>query len=209
VRVGSRGFDPRVIRAAYTSAAEDYAASFADDLAELDLDRHVLDLIASACADDEVVIDVGCGPAQGAAYLMERGAHCFGVDFTPAMLAMARTRVPGLRVLAADLRALPVRTGAAAGVIAFYVLQHLPRRDFAAALRELRRALIPNGLLAAAVHAGEGAFEVDEVSGTRYTADEMVDQLERASLAVNMIDRRGPLPHEHQGDRIYLVAHAT
>jgi ubiquinone/menaquinone biosynthesis C-methylase UbiE len=209
MRVSGRGFDSRVIRAAYASVAEDYAASFAEDLAELDLDRRVLDAIASHCADDGVVIDVGCGPAQNAAYLMERDAPCLGVDFTPAMLAVARRRVPGLRVLAADLRALPVRTGSAAGVVAFYVLQHLPRPDLAPALRELRRVLMPNGLLAAAVHAGAGAFDIGEVSGTRYSHNELVDQLGRVSLAIDMIDRRGTLPHEHQGDRIYLVAHAT
>jgi SAM-dependent methyltransferase len=155
------------------------------------------------------VIDVGCGPALGTAYLMQHEAQCLGVDFTPKMLALARARLPGLRVLAADLRALPLRTGAAAGVIAFYVLQHLPRGDLAPALRELRRVLKPNGLLAAAVHAGEGVFEVGEVSGTRYTAIELVEQLGRASLAVDVIDRRGPLPHEHRGDRIYVVAHAA
>jgi ubiquinone/menaquinone biosynthesis C-methylase UbiE len=209
VRVSGPGFDPHVIRAAYASVAEDYAASFAEDLAELELDRRVLDVIASHCAENGVVIDVGCGPAQNAAYLMERDAPCLGVDFTPVMLAVARRRVPGLRVLAADLRALPVRTGGAAGVVAFYVLQHLPRHGLAPALRELRRVLMPNGLLAAALHAGEGAFDVGEVSGTRYTPDELIDQLGRVSFAIDMIDRRGPLPHEHQGDRIYLVAHAT
>jgi ubiquinone/menaquinone biosynthesis C-methylase UbiE len=131
------------------------------------------------------------------------------IDFTPAMLAVARRRIPLLRVAIGDLRALPVRARSVAGVVAYYVLQHVPRSELGSTLREVRRVLTHDGLFAAAFHLGDGEFQVGSVTATRYSAEELSEQLANASLAVQSVDYRDPLPHEHQGDRCYLVARAT
>ena len=47
----------------------------------------------------------------------------------------------------ADVRSLPLRSGSCAGVVAFYVLQHLPRADLGAGLHEIHRVLAANGTL--------------------------------------------------------------
>ena len=89
------------------------------------------------------------------------------------MLAVARRRVVGLPVAAGDLRSLAVRTGSVAGIVAFYVLQHLERSALRPVLEELRRVLTPGGLLLIAAHAGDGEFmPAPEIRATRYTAAE-------------------------------------
>jgi hypothetical protein len=58
------GFDANVIRSAYEAVVDKYAATFGEDLAQLELDRRVLDAVAERCGARGVVLDVGCGPAH-------------------------------------------------------------------------------------------------------------------------------------------------
>lgn len=207
--MAGQGFDPQTIRTAYELAAKDYAAKFGDDLAELELDRVLLDVIADRCAGRGLVLDLGCGPAQLSEYLVERGVDCVGIDFAPAMLAVARRRMPNLPLAASDIRSLAMRTGSIAGIVVFYVLQHLPRSELCAVMEEFRRVLAPGGVLLLAVHAGEGEFQpAPEIRATRYAATELEQYCLGASLLVEAVHDRAPLEHEHQGDRLYVLARA-
>ena len=106
------------------------------------------------------------------------------------------------------MRALPVRNESVAGIVAFYVLQHVPRAQLVDVLGEMRRVLMSGGLFAAAFHAGDGEFQVGAVTATRYRADELTASLEAASFAVEAVEHREPLPHEHPAPRSYLTARA-
>ena len=203
------GFDTQVIRAAYAAVADDYLASFGGDLARLDLDRRLLDTLAGYAASTGRVLDVGCGPAHIGRYLATRGIEVIGADLTPAMLAAANREVPRLALVAADVRALPVRSSSVAGITAFYVLQHLPRAALQAVLDEFRRVLVRDGTLLVVAHEGESEFEpATGIKATRYTGHELAAHCDRASLRVESVHRRGPLPHEHQGDKCYVLARA-
>jgi hypothetical protein len=206
--VVDEGFAPRLVQSAYAAVVDEYVASFGGDLAELELDRRVLDRVVEGVAAGGVVLDAGCGPGAIAQYLVDAGASVLGIDFTPEMLVSAQ-RIPGFLGAAADLRALPLRDASIAAVIVFYVLQHLPRAALPDTLRELRRVVMPNGVLAAAVHEGHGEIFVGEVGCTLYDERELADNLVDASFRVESIERRGPLPHEHQGPRLYVVASAV
>lgn len=203
------GFDQQVVRSAYASVADDYAEDFGDDLARLELDRRVLDLVAARGAGAGFVLDVGCGPAHVAGYLAQRGARPVGIDFTDAMLRVARQRARSLPLVAADIRKLPIRTGGAVGVVAFYVLQHLRRSELPDALLEVRRVLADDGVIVLAVHSGDGEFSVGEVTATGYQADELTRHLAAAALEVESVEHRGPLPKERQRERFYVVARAA
>ncbi len=202
------GWSRDVVRSAYAAVANEYAARHGDDLAHLELDRRVLDIVAMRSRGRGPVLDVGCGPAQLAEYLLAQGADAVAIDFSTAMLDVARARLPRLAVLTADLRALPVRSGTAAGLIAFYVLQHLQRDDIRAALSELRRCVVTDGVVALAVHEGQGEYQVGAVTATLFGADELAEALRSVRFEVETIEHRSPLPHERQGPRVYLVARA-
>jgi ubiquinone/menaquinone biosynthesis C-methylase UbiE len=211
-------FDPRSVGRTYSSVAHDYAAAFADDLQQLPLDRQVLDRAASRVAHGGIVLDVGCGPAQVAAYLAERGVHAVGVDIALGMLRAARQRNDGVRLAAADMRALPCAPGSCAGAVLFYSLHHVPRADIATVLTEVRRALVSDGVLVVATHLGEGELygsaewygkTVEPLGGTLHAEQELRAALEECGFEVDDIQRRTNLPHEVPTERLYVTATAT
>jgi ubiquinone/menaquinone biosynthesis C-methylase UbiE len=206
--VSTPGFEPDIVRAAYTSIADSYNATYGNDLDDLVLDRRILDTIASHLEAGGTVLDVGCGPAHVCRHLISRGTDAVGVDFTRAMLAAARTEDASVPLIAADLLALPVRSNTTQAIVAFYVLQHMPRSTIGKALRELHRVMKPQGLIAVAVHEGHGELRVDQVTARLYRADELATRLTAANFTIESVDRRDPLPHEHQGPRAYLLARA-
>jgi ubiquinone/menaquinone biosynthesis C-methylase UbiE len=207
-------FDPKSVRAAYDVAADDYVAAFADDLDGLPVDRSVLDVSAELLGRKHPVLDIGCGPGQVAQYLTDRGVEMVGMDLAPRMLVLAAQRAQRHRFVNGDTRALPFHSKSFSGAVAFYSIQHLPRWSLAEALSEIHRVLVPEGVLVVATHLGHGEVYVDEflgheiapVGGTLYTEEELRHELERRSFRVEQTRRRGPLPHEHPSERIYLTA---
>jgi ubiquinone/menaquinone biosynthesis C-methylase UbiE len=207
-------FEPELVRSAYDIAADDYVAAFADDLARLPIDRSVLDVTADLLDRKHPVIDVGCGPGQIAKYLADRGIETIGIDLSPRMVFLAAQRMHHGRFVNGDMRAIPFRSQSLSGAVAFYSIQHLPRAALEGFLHEIRRVLIPDGLVVVATHLGHGEVYVDEflghqidpVGGTLYEEADLCLALERHSFRVEQVRTRGPLAHEHQSERVYLTA---
>lgn len=78
---------------------------------------------------------------------MAAGASVVGVDLSATMLRLGRARAPGAAVVQGSILRLPVRDGAFDAVFSSYLLDLLPRRDLAPALRALGAALAPGGRL--------------------------------------------------------------
>jgi len=208
-------FDPARMRRTYDAVAEEYDATFGDDLQHLPFDRQFLDDFAALAPKGRPVVEVGCGPGQASAYLADRGVEMIGVDLAPRMLQVARRRHPHVRVVAGDVRRLPLRAGSCAGVVAFYSLPFVKREQLPLAVAELRRVLPAGGMLGLAVHLGQGevygadqwlGHEVEPIAMTLFEEGEIADALDRASFRPDETRQREPLPHERQGPRIYVLA---
>jgi SAM-dependent methyltransferase len=90
-------------------------------------------------------LDAACGTGRHAAFLAARGQRVAGVDTSPAMLARARTRVPGATLVVGSLAALPIPTSSIDVTVCALALMHLP--DLRPAIAELARVLRPGGRL--------------------------------------------------------------
>ncbi|MDQ1426010.1 MAG: hypothetical protein QOD72_3508 [Acidimicrobiaceae bacterium] len=207
-------FDLGPVRRTYDIVAEDYASKFGDDLGDLPFDRSILDQVGQR----GVAVDIGCGPGQVAADLADRGVEVAGIDISEGMLRVARRQYPSMRLTVADVRRLPLADTSCAAAVAFYSLQYLPRPAIADTFAELHRVIEVDGLLIIAMHLGTGTVQsptewlghqVESVTGTYYERGELESLIERAGFRVLTTAERGPLPHEHQGDRAYITAAAV
>lgn len=87
------------------------------------------------------VLDVGCGAGAFLRLLAARGARPFGLDASPALLALARERVPVADLRAGDMELLPYDDDSfdlVTGFNAFFFAD-----DIVAALREAGRVAKP------------------------------------------------------------------
>lgn len=95
------------------------------------------------------VLDVACGAGFGARMMAPRCARVTGVDLDEHSIAAARAAdgaggAPNGDYLVADATRMPFSAGAFDAVVSFETLEHVPARPF---LKELRRVLVPGGLL--------------------------------------------------------------
>ena len=96
-----------------------------------------------------VALDLCCGHGIVARALAAAGADVTGVDFSPAMLEIARRSVPGVRFIEGDAVALPFEDARFDAVTIGFGMPHVP--DPPAAMAEVRRVLKPGGRFAYSV----------------------------------------------------------
>jgi SAM-dependent methyltransferase len=171
----------------------------------------LLDEIAARV--DGTICDLGCGPGHVARYLADRGADVIGVDLSAEMVAVARRTYPELRFEQGNMLDLDwVDVGAWAGVVAFYSLIHIDRPRVPEALVEIRRTLMPGGLLAVSAHVGEGEIRAERFldhdvsfTGTYFQLDELSTVIASAGFDIDRTIERPPYEREG-GPRLYVVA---
>lgn len=139
-------FDPGAVRAfehaGWQKAAPRYQATFAAATGEF-----VEALLDTAGIGAGMrVLDLCCGTGVLAGAAAARGAVIHGLDFSPAMLAVARSRLPAVTFVEGDGEAPPFPDASFDAVVANFGIHHLPQplRALAAA----RRILKPGGRLA-------------------------------------------------------------
>ncbi len=92
------------------------------------------------------VLDVACGPGFVTSAAIQRGATARGLDFSAAMLGVARARHPGIAFDEGDAEALPYDDGAFDAVVSNFGIHHVPRPG--GALRQAHRVLRAGGTIA-------------------------------------------------------------
>jgi SAM-dependent methyltransferase len=138
-----------------------------DEPEHRELVGRIADELANVVAPPGPVADLGCGPGAHAhaLALARRGYDVVGVDGSPRMVEVARTRAARDKVdatfdvhdVGAPLRFADASLG---GVLAILVLQHLPHP--AAFIAEIRRCLRPGGHLLITAPARDGTSLTSE-----------------------------------------------
>lgn len=103
------------------------------------------------------VLDIGTGTGVAATSILERGGSVVGIDFSEAMIAEARRRLPEVDFRVASAEALPFDDGLFDAVVANGVLHHLAEPD--RALEEAQRVLNPAGRIGCTVWAEPETLE--------------------------------------------------
>jgi SAM-dependent methyltransferase len=121
-------------------AREVYGAEDVHDFAR----RAILDSLVLAPGDS--LLDVGCGGGLLLRDALAAGANVTGLDHSEEMVALARERAPGARVVIGSAERLPFGDGEFTAVSMSVMFFFLP--DPGVALAECRRVLAPGGRLA-------------------------------------------------------------
>ena len=133
------------------SIAKGYADGFA----------HATGLVAAHLADavgargDTQVLDLCTGHGVVAAELVARGAQVTGLDFSPAMITLAREAVPQATFIQGDAMALDFPDASFDAVTIGFGVPHFP--DPAKGLAEAARVLKPGGRIAFSIWRGAGS----------------------------------------------------
>lgn len=138
-------------RAVYDANAVRFDAGRSRGLHE----RPWLDRLLACASPGGRILDLGCGAGEPiAAYLLTRGARVTGLDFTPAMLALARARFPAGRWIEGDMRDLDLGERFT-GIVGWDSFFHLTRDEQRALIPRLARHLSPGGGLLLTVGPGD------------------------------------------------------
>ena len=208
----------RRVAADYDRIAEAYAIALDDELDHKPFDRWLLTRLA-ADSNGGQGLDIGCGPGQIAAFLTEHGVAMTGLDFSPAMIAEARTRHPDVQFIQGSFVVPPMPRGGDprdpgwALITAWYAFVHLAPSELAATVTSLTRVLRRGGILALATHIGHQLLRPGELWGlptqlgfVLHDAAALIAAAESAGLVDLEWYRRSPLPNEAQTERLYLLA---
>lgn len=203
------------LQSSYDRVAEDYAAQFRDEMDKKPFDRKMLDWFAEKVGDLGIICDMGCGPGQIARYLFDHGAKVCGIDLSPGMVERAQSLNPGISFRQGNMLALDnIADNFFGGVAAFYSIIHVPRPVLNQALAELRRVLIPGGILLLTFHIGQEIKHLDEWWGKEvsldfifYETEEMKEQLKMVGFELEEVIEREPYSEvEYQSRRAYIFA---
>lgn len=204
----------RDTQTSYDQVAAEYAEKFKDEMDDKPFDRACLDRLAREVGDLGPICDLGCGPGQIARYLHRQDAEAIGVDLSPGMIAEARRLNPDIHFHEGDMLSLPEADNAWGGIAAFYCIIHIPREQVVDALREMKRALKPGGVLLLTFHIGEEVKHVEEwwekpvnLDFAFYQSAEMEVWLKEAGLELEETLLREPNPEvEVATKRAYVFA---
>jgi SAM-dependent methyltransferase len=139
-RFDQRHYRTVPVREGYRDWLPSYESTVEDDMDLALLER----IVSVPWATVRRAVDLGCGTGRTAAWLRVKGvSRIDGVDVTPEMLDVARTRALHERLIESDVRSTGLDGAAYDLVVCCLVDEHLP--EVATLYREARRLLVDRG----------------------------------------------------------------
>lgn len=157
-----------IVRAGFDALGERYLAWQLE--AEEDPRRPYLERFVNELSGGARVLDLGCGPGVPATRLLAERFDLTGVDFSPAQVELARSRIPEARFIEANLCEVDFPSGAFDAVISLFGVSHTPRAGHEALFRRIAGWLRPGGLLLVNFRARERNNLVYEWGGVQMYA---------------------------------------
>lgn len=182
------------------------AARFDAERVKVLIERKWLDRFCARLPAGGSVLDVGCGTGDPIArYFIERGYRVTGVDFSEAMLAIARACYPDARWLCADMRRLAL-DDTFDGLVGWHSFFHLTPEEQASTLTKLAAHLAPGGALMLTVGPEAGEVTGHVGNDVVYHASLSRQDYERALAALGLRIVAFAVPDDDCGGAIVLLA---
>jgi SAM-dependent methyltransferase len=144
-------FEPEAVRAFEHAGWQRAASSYGNSFAHATAPYIAALLKAAEISPGQHVLDVACGPGHLAAAASARGASAHGLDFSAAMVGIARSAHPEVVVTEGDAEHLPYPDSTFHAVVSSFGIHHVPRPELA--LAECKRVLKPGARIAFTVWA--------------------------------------------------------
>ncbi len=157
-RSATGGSVDRHVTEVYDALAEAYA----DHYESGNPDRPFLNEFLSHLRSGARLLDVGCGTGSGTKYFFDHGMKVEGIDLSRGMIDVARRAYPHIRFTRKDVRNSKYHTDHLDAVWAGYSLFHMGRGDFRTVLKNIRKALVPNGIFGLIMQEGKGDVQFPE-----------------------------------------------
>ncbi|MFE3637271.1 class I SAM-dependent DNA methyltransferase [Streptomyces sp. NPDC059168] len=205
----------RATASSYDVIAKDYAARRPHGLSH-PLERSLISAFAELVTANgpAPVADLGSGPGGVTALVQGLGVPAFGVDVSPAMVALAREAHPELRFHVGSMTSLDLPDATLGGILALHSTTHVPDDHLPATFAGFRRTLVPGGHVLLAFRTGTepGGLHLTERFGheidLRYhwrTPERMASLLTAAGLDLVATVVREPRDGETR-PRAFLLA---
>lgn len=203
----------REIREAYDLAGARYDELFHNELDDRPFDRDLLDRFAQYLGPGALVYDMGCGPcAHISRHFRDRQLRVVGIDISERCVAIARERNPGMEFRVMDMTNPGLADASLDGIVAYYSIQHFPKRFMNRLFRGFHRILKPGGKLLVSAKGGEGEEHVEKFMDTPagihfsyFSRMEIENYLDAAGFRILFIHVRESYPGEIRVPRIYAI----
>ena len=180
----------KIVKDDYDAIAEVFATSYS----EIDLYKPYIDEFVKSL-NGKKILDVGCGAGQFTNYFCELGFNAKGIDFSSALLSIARKNYPNIEFIYADICEYKT-TDLYDGIFVKDVLFHLPDEDIEKTLKAFKKMLKLDGKICIIMEmpkeAGEQIFveELDERYKIYYnylTPEKLKSLLEQAQVTIDNV----------------------
>jgi ubiquinone/menaquinone biosynthesis C-methylase UbiE len=111
--------------------------------------RRFLDAVDERIPSGSLVLDLGCGAGVPVARTLTNQRGVVGIELSSHQLSLARSSVPGARLVQGDMMRLPFRAAVFDAVVAIFSFVHVPRDEQQPTLRTVAGCLRSGGVFAA------------------------------------------------------------
>jgi len=98
--------------------------------------------------ENSKILDLGCGSGIAISkFLSNNGFNVTGIDFSDAMLKLARKNVPRAKFIRMDMTKMEFKENSFDGAVSFYAIIHVPRQKHSGIYKRLHRILRHNAVM--------------------------------------------------------------
>ena len=141
----------QIVKAGYDNIASEYEATRKHDSEDVRLLRQLVERLPK----NATMLDAGCGSGYPVTQFLAQYFQVTGIDFALKQIRLAKSRLPNVKFICADIANLPIRANTFDVVCSYYAIIHLPRSEHQKVLEGFLNILRPGGLALLCMGAGD------------------------------------------------------